>query len=78
MKQYTNRVVFMKKKFGYFLGIACLLAVLGPVAANAKCKCGKPSTDKVVFNSDIEESDSDKPVATSSEQDPEEKVIVQN
>ena len=65
----------MNKKFGYFLGIACLLAVLGPVAANAKCKCGKPSTDKVVFNS--EEPESDKPVATT-ETDSEEKVIVQN
>ena len=65
----------MKKKFGYLLGIACLLAVLGPVAANAKCKCGKPSTDKVVFN---EEPESDKPLATTTEQDPEEKVVVQN
>jgi hypothetical protein len=67
-------MVFMKMKFGYFLGLACLLAVVGPVAANAKCKCGKPN--KVVFNTETTEAD--QPVATTETDAEETKEIVQN
>jgi hypothetical protein len=37
----------MKRQFRHFLGIICLLLLLGPVAVNAKCKCGKPPKETV-------------------------------
>jgi hypothetical protein len=37
-----NKKVSMKTGFKRFLGIVCLLLLLGPAAASAKCKCGKP------------------------------------